>query len=80
MNATMNAADCFTSIPVRLRYNVALLYLDQSKYDLDAAVEAYLADENWERDHPIASSSKVKSKQNQYSRKMSLTTGLPHSQ
>ena len=76
----MNAADCFSSIPVRLRYNVALLYLDQSKYNLDAAVEAYLADEKWERDHPIASSSKGKSKQNQYRRNFSLTTGLSHTQ
>ncbi|KAL8995194.1 MAG: hypothetical protein Q9169_005027 [Polycauliona sp. 2 TL-2023] len=41
-------------------YDVALLYLDQAKYDLDAAVEAYMADEQWERDHPIQTSSKTK--------------------
>lgn len=34
------------------RYDVALLYLDQSSWDLDAAVEAYLDDEKWEKDHP----------------------------
>ncbi|KAI4283548.1 MAG: hypothetical protein L6R38_002078 [Xanthoria sp. 2 TBL-2021] len=41
-------------------YDVAVLYLSQAKYDLDAAVEAYLADEQWERDHPIQTSSKSK--------------------
>lgn len=72
----MNAADPFPSIPVRLRYNVALLYLEQSKYDLDAAVEAYLADDKWERDHPIASSSRGKSKQKLNRGKSRLMTGL----
>ncbi|KEY70224.1 hypothetical protein S7711_04333 [Stachybotrys chartarum IBT 7711] len=32
-------------------YDVALLYLDQSHYDFDNAVDAYLADEAWEREH-----------------------------
>ncbi|KAL8388605.1 hypothetical protein RB595_009094 [Gaeumannomyces hyphopodioides] len=34
-------------------YDVALLYLDQAAYDLDAAVDAYFADEAWERDNPL---------------------------
>lgn len=72
----MNTADNFSSIPVRLRYNVALLYLEQSKYDLDAAVETHLADEKWEREHPMASSSKGKSKQKAERRILGLTTGL----
>ncbi|KAL8773296.1 MAG: hypothetical protein Q9209_001690 [Squamulea sp. 1 TL-2023] len=41
-------------------YDVALLYLNQAKYNVDAAVEAYLADEQWERDHPIQTTSKRK--------------------
>ncbi|KAH7328515.1 hypothetical protein B0I35DRAFT_403869 [Stachybotrys elegans] len=31
-------------------YDVAQLYLEQTSYDLDAAVDAYLADEAWERE------------------------------
>ncbi|KAI8677207.1 hypothetical protein LRP88_09764 [Fusarium phalaenopsidis] len=33
-------------------YDVAVLYLEQSSYDLEAAVTAYLDDDKWERDHP----------------------------
>lgn len=33
-------------------YDIALLYLEQSGYDLQAAVDAYFADEAWEREHP----------------------------
>jgi hypothetical protein len=36
------------------RYDLAILYLDQAEYDLDAAVEAYMEDERWEREHPLA--------------------------
>ena len=43
-----------------LRYDVALLYLEQADYDLDAAVGAYLADEKWEREHPMAANVKGK--------------------
>ena len=32
-------------------YDVALLYLEQSGYDLENAVDVYLADEIWEREH-----------------------------
>ena len=34
-------------------YDVAVLYLEQAGYDVDAAVEAYFADEAWERAHPL---------------------------
>jgi len=41
-------------------YDIALLYLQQADYDLNSAVAAYKADENWERDHPINSNIKAK--------------------
>ncbi|KAI1267204.1 hypothetical protein F5Y18DRAFT_331964 [Xylariaceae sp. FL1019] len=34
-------------------YEVALLYLEQAGYDVQAASDAYYADEEWERTHPI---------------------------
>ncbi|ORY63422.1 uncharacterized protein BCR38DRAFT_345664 [Pseudomassariella vexata] len=34
-------------------YDVAVLYLEQSGYDLDEAIEAYVADEEWEKNHPV---------------------------
>jgi hypothetical protein len=33
-------------------YDIALLYLEQADYDLQLAMEAYFADEEWERTHP----------------------------
>ncbi|KAF2769358.1 hypothetical protein EJ03DRAFT_272467 [Teratosphaeria nubilosa] len=33
-------------------YDVALLYLQQAEWNLDAAVEAYQEDERWEKEHP----------------------------
>lgn len=33
-------------------YDIALLYLEQSAYDLEAAAVAYYDDEAWERAHP----------------------------
>ncbi|KAL9040222.1 MAG: hypothetical protein Q9180_002047 [Flavoplaca navasiana] len=53
-------------------YNVAVLYLEQAKYELDAAVEAYLADEQWERDHPIQTCSKSKTTPNRTRRAFGL--------
>lgn len=41
-------------------YDVALLYLEQAKYDLDMAVECYLEDEKWEKEHPMQGRSKGK--------------------
>lgn len=43
-------------------YDVAVLYLKQSDYDLDLAVEVYKADEKWEREHPLDARSKGKGK------------------
>ena len=42
-----------SSMHLRIRYDVALLYLKQANYDLDIAVKNYLADEKWEREHPM---------------------------
>jgi hypothetical protein len=33
-------------------YDVATLYLEQAGYDLASAVDAYVGDEAWEREHP----------------------------
>ncbi|QDS77786.1 hypothetical protein FKW77_005430 [Venturia effusa] len=35
-------------------YDVALLYLKQSDYSLESAIEAFKADEKWERENPLA--------------------------
>lgn len=35
------------------RYDVALLYLKQADYDLEYAIQAYQADENWEKNNPL---------------------------
>ncbi|KAI1816793.1 hypothetical protein GGS20DRAFT_583140 [Poronia punctata] len=42
-------------------YDVAVLYLEQAGYDLHAATETYLADEEWERTHPATASRRGKS-------------------
>ena len=42
-----------TSVPPSLRYDVALLYLKNADWDLDAAIDAYREDEQWEKDHPL---------------------------
>lgn len=52
--------DRLTSIPMHLRYDVALLYLKQSDWNLDAAVEAYKDDEQWEKEHPLEAKHKMK--------------------
>ncbi|KAK8089343.1 hypothetical protein PG997_004304 [Apiospora hydei] len=41
-------------------YDVAVLYLEQSNYDLEAAVEAYVGDEEWEKNHPKHKSTRGK--------------------
>lgn len=66
-------ADDDGNTPVPSRYDIALLYLNQAGYDLDVAVEAYLADEKWEKEHPIQSTSKGKAKQG---RRIGTQTGL----
>ena len=65
------------SIPVALRYDIALLYLQQSDYNLGLAVEAYLADEKWEKEHPMEGPSKgSKTGQKSGKRRMGTQTGL----
>lgn len=56
------AADGITanSVPPNLRYDVALLYLQQSEWNLEAAIEAYKDDERWELEHPLEAKKKVK--------------------
>ena len=39
---------------------MALLYLKQADYELDAAVEAYRSDEKWEKEHPMEANMKGK--------------------
>jgi hypothetical protein len=41
---------------------VALLYLKQADYDLEAAIEAYKDDERWEKEHPLEASLEGKGK------------------
>ncbi|KAI0383075.1 hypothetical protein F5Y04DRAFT_38829 [Hypomontagnella monticulosa] len=41
-------------------YDVAVLYLDQASYDLEMATEAFFADEEWERTHPVEAPGKGK--------------------
>lgn len=53
------------SVAPRYRYDVALLYLQQADYDLEKAIEAYKADEQWEKDHPMQAIKKGKSKATQ---------------
>lgn len=48
------------SVPPSLRYDVALLYLNQEEWYLDAAIDAYRDDERWEKEHPLESSKKSK--------------------
>ena len=61
---------------MRYRYDVALLYLQQQEYNLDAAVEAFKADEKWERENPMSASSKGKSKQSTGRRKYRVGGGI----
>jgi len=44
-------------------YDIALLYLQQADYNLEAAITAYKADEKWEKEHPMNSNMKGKQAQ-----------------
>jgi hypothetical protein len=44
---------------------VALLYLQQADYNLEMAIEAYKADEQWEKEHPMQAIKKGKAKATQ---------------
>ncbi|KAK5945627.1 hypothetical protein PMZ80_002832 [Knufia obscura] len=43
-------------------YSMAQLYLKGSQWDLDMAVEAFRADEQWEKDHPMDGKGKQKNR------------------
>ncbi|KAK4504623.1 hypothetical protein PRZ48_002584 [Zasmidium cellare] len=43
-------------------YDVALLYLKQADWNLEAAITAYKEDEQWEKAHPLEAESKKKGK------------------
>ncbi|KAF3770539.1 hypothetical protein M406DRAFT_320425 [Cryphonectria parasitica EP155] len=43
-------------------YEIAELYLEQSGHDLNQAVEKYVADEEWEKAHPLEAKAKGKTK------------------
>ena len=73
----LDKADQLSRFPVFFRYDIALLYLQQSDYNLDLAVEAYLADEKWERENPMEGASKGnKTGQKPGKRKRGMQTGL----
>lgn len=48
---------------------MAVLYLQQTDYDLDQAIKAYKADEQWEKEHPMEAAKKGKLKATQVSGK-----------
>ncbi|KAK3717071.1 hypothetical protein LTR37_006126 [Vermiconidia calcicola] len=41
-------------------YDVALLYLQQANWNLEAAIEAYKDDEKWEKEHPMETKQKIR--------------------
>ena len=47
------------------RYDVALLYLEQASYNLEQAITAFKADEDWEKTHSLEAAKKGKSKDTQ---------------
>jgi len=58
-------------------YDVALLYLEQADYDLEAAIAAYKEDEMWEKQHPIEANIKGKGKTRQVIGKRRFTGQRP---
>ena len=56
-------------------YDVAVLYLEQSKYNLDIAVENYMEDEKWEKQNPIEGNSIAKGKKRSAPRRRFLAGG-----
>jgi len=48
-------------------YDVALLYLEQASYNLEQAITAYKADEDWEKTHSLEAAKKGKAKESQSS-------------
>jgi len=64
------------SISPNLRYDVAVLYLEQTDYDLDTAVENYKEDEKWEKEHPMESVKGKRSKDHSRKRTLGTANGL----
>ncbi|KAF2757187.1 hypothetical protein EJ05DRAFT_58163 [Pseudovirgaria hyperparasitica] len=57
-------------------YDVALLYLQQAEYDLEIAIDAYKADERWEREHPLQVAKRRKGKESLKEKRWISTGGL----
>jgi hypothetical protein len=49
----MARINAWRSIPPKYRYDVAVLYLKQADYDLEAAIQAYKEDEEWGEKNPM---------------------------
>ena len=60
MGICIKLINVLISIPPHLRYDVALLYLQQADWDLEIAIVAYKDDERWEKEHPLEAKQKVK--------------------
>lgn len=69
-------ANPLTSVPPPLRYDIALLYLQQTNYDLDLAITDYTEDEKWEKEHPIEKSSNGRANAKPRKRRLGAMTGL----
>jgi len=53
------------------------LYLKQTDYNLEAAIEAYKEDERWEKEHPLEAAKANNSNKNRPNkRRMSLSVGF----
>lgn len=67
----------FALLRLPCSYDIALLYLRQTDYDVDVAVEAYLADERWEKEHPMEANVKGKRKdETPRRRRFGLSNGI----
>lgn len=52
----------YSHIYISIRYDIALLYLEQANYDLELAMGVYKDDERWEKENPILDRGKGKGK------------------
>lgn len=64
------------NLSLRFSYDIAILYLNQAKYDLDAAVEAYMADEKWDKENPMRMLSFTEKNHTLARRQVGTQTGL----
>lgn len=64
------------SVPPKYRYDVALMYLKQSDYNLDEAIQTYKEDERWEKEHPLTAGQKGKAAQTVGRRKWAGGMGM----